>query len=83
MRGWLVCMSLFSALFFPWPFTTFVAVLCVGYEPFIPLATGLFIDTLYYTPSLGVPPFATLCGACVTGIALFVRSRLRTGIMDE
>jgi len=50
-------------------------------EPLIPLAAGIFVDSLYYAPELGSFPLFTVYGGAVTVIAYFVRSRLRGGII--
>ncbi|MHB1163045.1 MAG: hypothetical protein ACYCZZ_00725 [Minisyncoccota bacterium] len=48
-------------------------------EPLLPLSAGLFLDTLYYSSHGAMMPWFTIFGALVTGAALFVRSRLKTG----
>ncbi|MHB8710537.1 MAG: hypothetical protein ACYC6X_03250 [Minisyncoccota bacterium] len=82
MRGLLTGSSLISVIFFPWPFTVSLALISSLTEPLVPLAVGLFADTLYYAPSAGQLPLFTLFGAVATVIALLVRSRLRTGIIN-
>lgn len=81
MRGLLTFACLMSVIFFPWPFAAFLALVASLSEPFVPLAAGLFADTLYYTPSASALPFFTLIGAAVSAVSIFVRSRLRTGSM--
>lgn len=76
MRGAGTVLTLLSALFFPWQLTALLALASALFEPWVPLAAGLFIDTLYYAH--GVPIFA-LSGALVSLLAFFVRSRLPTG----
>jgi hypothetical protein len=76
MRGILTLFTFVSVIFFPWPFTALLALVSSLIEPLVPLAVGMFADTLYYTPSVGLP-FFTLAGAVATTIALLVRSRLR------
>jgi hypothetical protein len=71
-----------SALFFPWPLTAVLALGVSLSEPLVPLAAGLFADALYYTSSASALPFFTISGAIATGIAFFVRSRLKTGIIE-
>ncbi len=68
-----------STIFFPWPFTALLALAASFAEPLVPLAVGLFTDTLYYVPHAGSFPFFTLYGAMFSTIAFFVRSRLRVG----
>lgn len=83
MRGLLTLFSFVSTIFFPWPFTTLLALAASVTEPLVPLAVGLFADTLYYAPSVSILPQYTLYGAVATTIALFVRSRLRAGIIKR
>lgn len=68
-------------VFFPWPLAAALAFVFSFSLPLLPLAVGLFADTLYYTPQVGILPLFTLYGAVVTGIALIVRNRLQTSII--
>ena len=79
MRPILTLAALVSALLFPWPLTALLALSISLFEPLVPLAAGLFADTLYYTPGSGGLPLCTIYGAAATGLAFFVRSRLSTG----
>ena len=72
-----------SAVFFPWPFTAALALGAAFFEPWVPLAVGLFADTLYYVPESGGLPLFTLTGAVVTALSFFVRSRLKTGSISR
>ena len=83
MRWILTLFSLVSVVFFPWPFTALLALFASFTEPLVPLAVGLFADTLYYAPSVSTVPFFTLTGAALTIVALLVRSRLRTSIIKR
>jgi hypothetical protein len=83
MRGILTLFTFVSVIFFPWPFTALLALVSSLTEPLVPLAVGMFADTLYYAPSAGALPFFTLAGAVATTIALLVRSRLRAGIIKR
>lgn len=83
MRGVLSFAILASVICFPWPLAALSALAFAIVEPLVPLATGVFADTLYYAPSAHSLPLFALGGAAVTLVALFVRSRLRTGIMGE
>ena len=74
-------LTFLSALFFPWPLTACLALGMALFEPLVPLAVGLFVDTLYYLPHGGSMPTFTLVGALVTLGAFFVRSRLKTSII--
>lgn len=71
--------TLISVLFFPWPLTACFALGMALYEPLVPLAAGLFADTLYYAPHARALPLFTLFGALATAAAFFVRSRLKAG----
>lgn len=82
-RGILTFLSFVSAIFFPWIFTVVLALAVSLSEPLIPLAIGLFADTLYYVPSAEIIPFFTLYGAIASVVASLVRSRLKAGIIME
>jgi hypothetical protein len=72
-----------SALFFPWQLTAFLALIMAMYEPWVPVAVGLFVDTLYYVPHGSVMPIFTISGVLVTALSFFVRSRLKTGSIER
>jgi len=82
IRALLAFLPLVSVIFFPWPFTVFLALISALTEPLVPLAVGLFIDAFYYSPFAQSIPFFTLGGAAAMAIALFVHSRLRGGIIN-
>ncbi len=82
-RMMLACSAIISTIFFPWPFTALLALASSPVEPLLPLAVGIFMDTLYYTPSMRMPPFFVIIGAIATIIAFFVRNRIRTGIIKR
>ncbi len=81
MRGILTSLTFISTVLFPWPLTVLLTLAVSLFEPLVPLAAGLFADTLYYAPQSGTAPIFTLYGALVTAVALFVRSRLKTSII--
>lgn len=83
MRGTLTILTFVSAVFLPWPFTAILALAVSVFEPLVPLAVGLFVDTLYYAPFSGVLPIFTFYGALLTALAFFVRSRLSEGIINK
>lgn len=83
MRGTLTVLTFVSTVLFPWPLTAVLALGASVFEPLIPLAIGLFADTLYYAPLSGALPIFTFYGALATALAFFVRSRLKTGIIGE
>lgn len=83
IRGALTILSFVSTVLFSWPLSVIIALAAAFFEPMVPLAVGLFADTLYYTPQASAIPAFTLYGAIVTAIAFFVRSRLSTGIINK
>lgn len=82
MKRILLALATFaSVIFLPWPCTAVLAILSALYVPLLPLAAGLFGDVLYWTPSVSAFPLGTALGAALSVAALFVRSRLTTGII--
>ena len=79
MRGALTILTFVSVVFLPWPLTAILAIFASVFEPLVPLAVGLFADTLYYAPQTEVLPLFTFAGALLTAVAFFVRNRLKTG----
>lgn len=82
-RAVLTLAPFLSAMLFPWPLTVLLALAASFFEPLVPLAVGLFADTLYFAPRSGALPLATLYGALATLLAFVVRARLKTGSMGE
>jgi len=83
IRGALTLGLFIFSVFLPWPLTAVFVLAFSPFEPLLPLAVGLFIDTLYYAPHAGALPLFTLYGAVATAIAFFVRSRLKVGIIKK
>ncbi|MBI2025547.1 hypothetical protein HYT04_02040 [Candidatus Kaiserbacteria bacterium] len=83
IRGLAAFIPFISAVLFPLPFTIILAVGASLFEPLVPLAAGIFVDTLYYAPQTYAVPVFSLYGAIVTVVAFFVRSRLKTSIIGE
>ena len=81
MRGLLTLFVFIFIVFFPWPLAAALSLISSIFVPLLPLAAGIFADTLYYTPKIAVVPFFTLYGAVATGVALLVRSYLKTSII--
>ena len=81
MRGVLTLLTFVSVVLFPWPCTVLLVLAGAYTEPLVPLAVGLFADTLYYAPQAHALPLYTLYGAVVTVGAFFVRSRLQASII--
>lgn len=69
--------ALASAFLFPWPFTALIALAAAFWEPLVPLAAGILLDALYWTPAVHAWPYGTLAGAIASLGAFFLRSRLR------
>ncbi len=82
-RGILTSLTFISTVLFPWPLSVLLALCASLFEPLVPLAAGLFADTLYYVPQAGVLPLFTLGGGALTIIAFFVRDRLKTSIIGR
>jgi hypothetical protein len=78
-RGALVAGAFLSLLWLPWFCTAGIAVMGALFVPLLPAALGVLYDALYGAPH-GFP-LATALGAVCTAGALFVRTRLRTGII--
>ncbi len=78
--GLLTLSTFVSAIFFPWPFTAFLALIASFFEPLVPLSVGLFADTLYYDPQAGTLPVFTLYGLALSIIIVLVRTKLRTDL---
>ncbi|MCX6786979.1 MAG: hypothetical protein NTY93_00400 [Candidatus Kaiserbacteria bacterium] len=83
IRGLLVFFVFISIVFLPWPFAVALTLISSFFIPLLPLAAGLFADTLYYTPHAGLLPFFTLYGVIATIIIFFVRSRLKTSTIGR
>lgn len=79
-RGLVTFFTFVSIIFFPWPLAAALALISSFSIPLLPLAAGIFADTLYYAPHAGLPIFS-LSGALVTAVAFFVRSRLKASTM--
>ncbi len=77
-QGILTLLTFISAVLFPWPLTAALAFVSSFTEPLVPLAIGIFADTLYYAPHAYTLPLFTICGTILTFSMLFVRSRLRS-----
>ena len=83
MRGIYTIVTFVSVLLFPWPVAAVLAFVSALHLPLLPLAIGIFFDTLYYTKATGFLPLGSMCGVLVSTIALFVRSRLNPGIIGR
>lgn len=79
IRGTLTILSFLSAAIFPWPLTAILALAAAAFEPLVPLALGIFADTLYYSPKVSILPIFTLAGALVTALAFILRKRIVVG----
>ncbi len=81
MRPLVSVSALISLILFPWPYTVVVTLGAALVEPLVPLGIGLLADTLFYGPQSYSVPVYTLGGALLSGVVLFVRTRLRAGMM--
>lgn len=82
IRGFLTIFAFISVLLFPWPFAALVALGSSLLVPLLPVAVGLFADTLYYAPGAASFPYGTIIGALATAAAYLVRDRLAPDIID-
>ncbi len=78
MRILITLIAFVSVILFPWQFTAFLVLVSSFFVPLLPLAIGIFADTLYYSMKITLVPLYTILGLLVTGIAIFVRTRLQT-----
>lgn len=83
MRALLIGTAFISVVLFPWSLTVVLALASSFFEPLMPLAIGIFSDTLYYVPQAYAVPVYTLYGAGLTSMLFFVRSRLRAGSIER
>lgn len=83
IRGTLTIICFVSTVLFPWPLTVLLSLAAASLEPLVPLAVGLFADTLYYSPQAGALPIFTLCGVFIAGVAFFVRGRLLASSIER
>lgn len=83
IRGLFTLLSFISVILFPWLLTVLLTLGVSIFEPLVPLAIGIFADTLYYTPQAGALPLFTIYGAIVTALSFFVRSQLKTSIIGR
>lgn len=83
-RAILTCSTLAFVAFLPWPFAALLALSGSAIEPLLPLAAGLFADTLYYyAPREGSLPLFAIGGAAATVLAFIVRDWLRAGTIGQ
>lgn len=83
MRPVLTFFAFVSAILFPWQITAIFVVALSFFVPLLPLAVGIFADTLYYTSRASVLPWFTLLGTALTIITIFVRSRLQASTIQK
>lgn len=76
-----IILTFVSTVLFPWPLTACLALALAPFEPLIPLAVGIVMDTLYYSHTAASFPHATLYGTLASAVAFFVRNRLKARIM--
>ena len=82
--GWILTFLAFvSVIFFPWPLTVLLVLADSFLVPLLPVAIGIFTDTLYYSSKTATLPLFTILGLVVTSIMFFVRSRLQTSTIRK
>lgn len=81
-NGLLTVATFISVALFPWPLTVSLALVSSFFEPLVPLAAGVFADTLYYAPGAAAFPVFTLYGLALSIISALVRSQMRTGTIE-
>jgi len=74
-------LAFIAIIYLPWPVAALLALLLAPFEPFAPLALGIFTDTLYYSSGTASFPHFAFAGVLVTALTLLVRTRLRAGII--
>lgn len=77
----LIIGAFLSVIYFPWQLSALVLLALAFVDPLGAIAVGLFADLLYYNPQAQIVPFFTIGSVGVGLLALFVRSRLRTGTL--
>jgi hypothetical protein len=83
IRWILIFLTFVSVILFPWPLTAILVLGSSFFIPLLPLAIGIFADTIYYSANVAAFPTFTVLGAAVTGIVFLVRSRLQTSTMRK
>lgn len=84
MTRWFITVFVFvSVILFPWQLTAILVIGSSFFVPLVPLAVGIFADTLYYTPKVAVLPWVTILGAVVTLAALLVRNRIQASTIQK
>lgn len=83
IRPTFTVLAFISVILFPWPLTVILVLGSSFFIPLLPLAIGIFADTMYYSASVFSFPLFTVLGVVVTGIVFLVRSRLQTSTMKK
>ena len=81
IRGLLIAFAFFSPLFFPVGFVGVLTFLAAIFSPLTPLAVGLMLDFLYYSPGAYLVPFFTFIGLLGAIVATLVRRFVETSII--
>jgi hypothetical protein len=82
-NGLLTLFTFVSVILFPWPLSVLLTVVTSFFEPLVPIAVGIFADTLYWAPHASTLPIFTLYGLVLSAVAVLVRSRLSAGIIGK
>ncbi len=81
IRALYTVFAFLSPLFAPWPMAAGLALIGAAKEPWLPLAVGVLLDTLYYARGADSLPLYTLIGLIATIVAYLLRSYLTTRVL--
>jgi hypothetical protein len=82
MNKWLIAgVALFAPFFFPAPFSLGLALFGALWSPWVPLAVGLTMDALYYSPDAFAFPLFSFLGALAAAVSYGVHRFIETSIM--
>ena len=83
MRVALISLAFISTILFPWQCTVLLVGISSFFIPLLPIAIGIFADTLYYTSKVSLVPLYTICGVIISGAMFLVRQRLQAGTIGK
>ncbi len=82
IKGALTVAALLSVIALPWQFAAFFVLAAGTVVPLLPLACGLFLEALYWTPGAYPVPIFALLGAVATFGLYLVRGRVKASIIE-
>ena len=77
----LLILTLTAPLLFPIGVTIFIALAAAVFSPLFPLAAGVMLDALYFSPGSYPVPLYSLLGGAATIAAYFVHRFVEASIM--